>query len=102
VFAKYASSKTTESGKLLAAAAPSILDLYRALYPIAHSSLLAQDSNLVMRWSNDCKFVSTEVTRLRHRHGLASLEERWSETVDRLDTLGDSYYETAVVCPLSV
>lgn len=55
-----------------------------------------------MRWSNDCKFLSTQITKLRLRHEGVSLEGRWTETVDRLDTLGESWYETAVVCLHSV
>lgn len=89
-------------GQLLLAAAPSILDLHRALYPIVHWSSLEHDLNWVMRWSNECKFLGTEAIKLQHRHGSTSVEERWAETIDRLNTLGESCYELAVVGPYSV
>jgi protein transport protein DSL1/ZW10 len=101
VFAEH-SSTTTVRGQLLIAAAPSILDLLRALYPIAHSTSLARDPNLAMLWSNDCKFLSDEVAKLRHRHGLASTEERWPETADKLKALGELCYDDVVVCLCSV
>lgn len=84
-------------GQLLIAAAPLMLDLYRALYPVAHSTSLLRDPTLVMRMSIDCKFLSTEVAKLCHSHGPASAE-RWLETAERLMTLGELCYENAMVC----
>jgi hypothetical protein len=74
-----------------------VLDLYRALYPVVHSSALASDADLAMRWSNDCRFLSDEITSLRTREGLAFAEDKWVETGERLKMLGEAWFEDVVV-----
>ncbi|KAF8582737.1 hypothetical protein K439DRAFT_1635009 [Ramaria rubella] len=97
IFVERSVGKSLIPGQLLVTAAPSVLDLYRALYPIIRSDLLAHDSNLAMRWTNDCRFLSGEVTNLRQRYKPAYAEDRWAETGDRLQMLGDVCFEDAVV-----
>jgi len=97
VFAEHVSAKTTVPGQFLLSAAPSVLDLYRALYPVTHSSALASDADLAMRWSNDCKYLSDQVASLRSGKGPALAEERWVEAGERLKMLGEAWFEDVVV-----
>ncbi|KIJ55371.1 hypothetical protein M422DRAFT_63470 [Sphaerobolus stellatus SS14] len=95
VFAKHAAANSTSPGQLLITTAPSVLDLYRALYPITHSFLLEKDTNICMRWSNDCTFLSKEVGDLRRKDG--TIDNRWVETGERLHMLGELSFENAIV-----
>ncbi|KAF8517993.1 Centromere/kinetochore Zw10-domain-containing protein [Hysterangium stoloniferum] len=94
IFANFPLGKATNPGQLLLTVAPAILDLHRALYPIAHSASLARDTNLVMRWSNDCTFLSNEITRLKHLND--TIDDKWTDTADRLKTLSEVSFQNAV------
>ena len=94
MFEKHSVSQTSNRGQLLIATAPSVLDLHRALYPITHAFLLEQDANLTMRWSNDCTFLSKEAGDLRRKDG--AVDNRWVETGERLQMLGELSFENAV------
>ncbi|KAL0953809.1 hypothetical protein HGRIS_004990 [Hohenbuehelia grisea] len=84
-------------GTLLLQSAPSILDLFRAVYPIKFSDMLADAPGRAMRFSNDLLYLSSEVKRLADElTSLDAVKEKLVECHHRLQLLGDSWYEDTV------
>ncbi|KZP25528.1 hypothetical protein FIBSPDRAFT_783068 [Athelia psychrophila] len=55
---------TLAASLIISSTAPQVLDVYRALYPVAHaSSLSSLDGAGGMKWANDATWVSGEVGR---------------------------------------
>lgn len=103
---QFASSKlftSTDSssapGTILSQSAPSMLDLYRALYPVKFNKSLESPEG-GMRFSNDCLYLSGEIDRVESKcvgGGLPLVNERLSECKHRLKVLGDSWFDDTIV-----
>ncbi|KAJ7281438.1 hypothetical protein C8J57DRAFT_1433387 [Mycena rebaudengoi] len=103
---KFASSKifppletSSPPGTVLLQSAASILDLYRALYPVKFAGRLKSSPDAPMQFSNDCLYLSGEIARVEsHAHGndLAPVKDRLGDCKHRLKVLGDSWFEDTV------
>lgn len=82
-------------GTLLLQSAPSVLDLYRALYPVVFGSQLQSSMQAPIRFSNNCLYLSQEVEKLENRSTL--VKDRLSECRHRLRVLSDSWLDDAIV-----
>lgn len=95
------SESTLPPGSLLLQSAASILDLFRALYPIKFGSTMSSTLEGPMQFSNDCLYLADEVDRLEHNVLNAGLGEpvnvRLLECKQRLKILGDSWFYDSVV-----
>ena len=95
-------SSSTESsaapGTTLFQSASSILDLFRALYPVKFNTGLGSSPERALRFSNDCLYLSGEIEQIEHRNGVAMVKEKLLECKDRLKVLGDSWFEDTIVC----
>lgn len=77
--------------------AVSVLDLYRALYPVTFGSYLVLSTELAMRFSNDCIYLSDEVARIEVEKGQGTIVERLETPKDNLRVLGQSWFEDSIV-----
>ncbi|KAJ6581607.1 hypothetical protein B0H19DRAFT_930561 [Mycena capillaripes] len=88
-------------GTVLLQSAASILDLYRALYPVKFAGRLKTAPDARMQFSNDCLYLSGEIARVESaaaaHGGLAPVKDRLVECRQRLKILGDSWFVDTVV-----
>ncbi|KAJ7446711.1 hypothetical protein FB451DRAFT_1291273 [Mycena latifolia] len=86
-------------GTVLSQSAASILDLYRALYPVKFAGRLKSAPEAPMQFSNDCLYLSGEIARVEaatNVDALAPVKDRLAECRHRLKVLGDSWFEDTV------
>ncbi|KAJ7696579.1 hypothetical protein B0H17DRAFT_1198090 [Mycena rosella] len=103
---KFAASKilpaietSSPPGTVLLQSAASILDLYRALYPVKFAGSLKSAQDAPMQFSNDCLYLSGEIARVEgaaRGDALAPVKDRLGECRHRLKILGDSWFEDTV------
>lgn len=95
-------------GQLLLNAVPSILDLYRALYPTAHADTLGPkleasatySAGEAMQFSNDCKYLSQEGQRLERElaeSDAQSAKTKLGETDERLRVVSETWFDDTLV-----
>ncbi|KAF4610462.1 hypothetical protein D9613_006989 [Agrocybe pediades] len=83
-------------GSVLAHSASSIVELYEALYPIKFSQEL-ESVERAMLFSNSCLYMTGAIQRIEDTlYGKHILKERLTECRQRLQVLGDSWYEEAI------
>jgi centromere/kinetochore protein ZW10 len=92
------SVSSSAPGALILQSALSILDLYRALYPVVFGAHLTLSSELALRFSNDCLYLSRETSKLQnttldHNPPNPDLEN----VKNNLTILGDSWFEDTIV-----
>ncbi|KIY62088.1 hypothetical protein CYLTODRAFT_494881 [Cylindrobasidium torrendii FP15055 ss-10] len=75
-------------GRILSSAAPSILDLYRAMYPVASNKGLKTSLDLPIRFANNCLWLAGEVEKL--------LGERMQEISGAFKVLGETWFDDVV------
>lgn len=93
------SESTSAPGTTILLSAPSVFDLYRALYPVKFAKDLVQPER-GMRFSNDCLFLQGEVERIQRRitaDNFSSVGERLLECQHRFKVLSDSWYHDVIV-----
>jgi centromere/kinetochore protein ZW10 len=93
------SESSSLPGSSLFQASASILDLYRALYPVAFSGLL-QSLEGPMRYSNNCLYLSVEIEVLAKElcgPGVETVKQRLGECEHALKLSSDSWYGDAIV-----
>jgi len=84
-------------GTLLSQCAPSILDLYQALYPNKFYEDL-KSPELAMLFSNSCIYMADSVQRIEDTiFGQPALKERLKECRHQLQILGNSWFDDTVV-----
>ncbi|KAJ6591472.1 hypothetical protein DFH09DRAFT_1273408 [Mycena vulgaris] len=103
---KFAASKifpaietSAPPGTVLLQSAATILDLYRALYPVKFAGRLKSVPDAPMQFSNDCLYLSEEIARVEsaaHGNALAPVKDRLAECRHRLKVLGDSWFENTI------
>lgn len=84
----------SSTNTLLLQAASSTLDLYCAIFPVSFSPEL-QRSDRAFRFSNDCTYIKSELSKY-----VASTEqarEAMHESLERLDGLAERWFDTGVV-----
>jgi len=84
-------------GTVLSQCAPSILDLFQALYPTKFCDDL-KSPELAMLFSNTCIYMTASVQRIEDTlYGQPALKERLKECRDQLQILGNSWFEDTTV-----
>ncbi|KAJ3784837.1 hypothetical protein GGU10DRAFT_293448 [Lentinula aff. detonsa] len=89
---------SSSPGTTLYQTAASILDLYRALYPVVFSGIL-QSIEGPIRFSNNCLYLGTEVETIGkdlHVSNVEALKGRLSECEKAFKLLGESWYGDAI------
>ncbi|GJJ11250.1 hypothetical protein Clacol_005482 [Clathrus columnatus] len=94
VFSKYR-PQNDRLGQTLLGTTASIIDLYRALYPISQALNLTKDSTKIMQLSNDCLFLSKEMPNFKFPDN-NSVNGKWLEAQERTQTLGKCGFEDAI------
>jgi centromere/kinetochore protein ZW10 len=83
---------------LILRSALSILDLYRALYPVTFGAHFALSSELALRFSNDCLYLNGEAGRIESAlPGDSLLKQTLDITKENLKILGESWFEDVIV-----
>ncbi|KAJ3826774.1 hypothetical protein F5880DRAFT_1542189 [Lentinula raphanica] len=95
-----APESSSPSGTILFQTAASILDLYRALYPVVFSGILRSIEGPV-RFSNNCLYLSTQVEAIgKELHGsntqTQSVKGRLDECGQAFKLLSESWYGDAI------
>ncbi|KAF7309900.1 Dsl1-C domain-containing protein [Mycena indigotica] len=87
----------SEPGALILQSAASVVDLYRALYPVQFSGRLKTVVDAPMQLSNDCMYLSEEIRRLeRTLVGPPNVKEKLVDCGDRLKVWGDSWFQDTI------
>ncbi|KAF7985162.1 hypothetical protein HWV62_7740 [Athelia sp. TMB] len=90
---------TVTAGTIIATTASQVLDVYRALFPVAHAVSLGGDAKGagMVQWANDCAWVSGEVRRIL-ADGAAQdgVEGKLVEAQDGWRVLATSWYDDAI------
>jgi centromere/kinetochore protein ZW10 len=90
-------SSSSSPGSLILLSAISVLDLFRALYPVRFDSILVVPER-AMRFSNDCLYLSGEVAKFhKQTQDLPDVSQKLVECKGILQVLGDSWFDDAVV-----
>jgi len=90
-------SSTSQVGGVIGPTATSILDLYRALYPVHAKSKLANSAKWRVLFSNNCIWLSGEVKRLASRKDiLFHTKEKLDDCTERLAAVGELWYEEII------
>ncbi|KAH8116435.1 Centromere/kinetochore Zw10-domain-containing protein [Phellopilus nigrolimitatus] len=90
------SSTSASPSLLVLQAAPSALDLYRAVYPVAFGAELTRPER-ALRFSNDCAFVSDEATKLDLSDDAeVAVLEHMHESLERLRGLGEWWFDEGI------
>lgn len=79
-------------GNLLLQTAPSVVDLYKALYPVVFSGELKTALDAPARFSNDCLYLSQELERIDG----GAVKDRIQESQHRLEILGNSWLDDTI------
>lgn len=82
-------------GGTIAPTAASVLDLYRALYPVHAAAKLSSAAKWSLLFANNCTWLSGEVARVDGKGAEAG--EKLGECVERLREVGELWYEDVVV-----
>lgn len=84
-------------GTILSQSALSILDLYRAVYPIKHAKALEEPKNAFL-FSNSCLYLAGAIQRLEDTlYGESILKERLAEYRANLQVASDSWFGETIV-----
>jgi centromere/kinetochore protein ZW10 len=89
------SGSTSSPGYVILQTASSVLDLFRALYPVKFSPALASPERS-MRFSNDCLYLSGEIDRIAKTESGESAE-KLEECKGHLKILGESWFYQSIV-----
>lgn len=95
----FCSEDRQKRGAVLGQSAPSMLDLWRALYPVRFKKELDAGRDRGMVFANDCAYLGSCAKRLFKEGGKGDEFEREKlmEAAERLTILGDSWFEDTVV-----
>jgi centromere/kinetochore protein ZW10 len=85
-------------GTLILQTAPSLLDLFRLLYPVTFAAELSNSSERRLRFSNDCLYLSGQIHRISR---LVTVDQgaknKLHECQDKLEVFGQSWFEHTIV-----
>ncbi|SJL04032.1 uncharacterized protein ARMOST_07389 [Armillaria ostoyae] len=85
-------SSKSPIGNLLLQTAPSVVDLYKALYPVVFSGELKTTLDAPVRFSNDCLYLKQELERI----DAGAVKDRMQESQHRLEILGNSWLDDTI------
>lgn len=90
-------------GSILGQTSSFVLELYRALYPVAFANSLSISPKRAFCYANDCLWLSNEVKRVSHLSNFPlSIKDKLGEGQDRLRAVADSWYEDSIVSYLQL
>lgn len=90
-------SSGSEPGSVLVQSASSIVELYQALYPVKFSKEL-ESPDQGMLFSNSCLYMTGSIQRLEDTiYGQPALKERLTECRQRLQLMGESWFDETIV-----
>jgi centromere/kinetochore protein ZW10 len=71
------------------------------LYPVTFGAHFVLSSELALRFSNDCLYLSEEAGKLESAvPGDSPLKQNFEDTQENLKILGDSWFEDSIVSVL--
>ncbi|KAF7308440.1 Dsl1-C domain-containing protein [Mycena chlorophos] len=92
-----ASNSSAEPGTVMLQSAVSVVDLYRALYPVQFAGRLKTAADAPMQLSNDCLYLSEEMGRVERAFvGPLAVKERLGECRERLRVWGESWFQDTI------
>ncbi|KAI0091457.1 Centromere/kinetochore Zw10-domain-containing protein [Irpex rosettiformis] len=96
IFSSYATSGS-QVGGTIGLTTVSILDLYRALYPVHAGAKLSNAAKWSLLFSNNCTWLGDEVARVAHgSHVPKATATKLVESAGRLKEVGELWYEDTV------
>lgn len=92
-------SPSLPSGGVIIQAAPTTLELFRALCPVVNQTEFSNSPKWPMRFSNDCLFINGELKKMcRDLHGAtSSAKDKLGDCAELFKLLADSWYEDTTV-----
>ncbi|KAF7789580.1 hypothetical protein EIP86_000526 [Pleurotus ostreatoroseus] len=97
VLAPYAAASSSAIGSTLYQGSTQMLDLYRALYPVAASAVLSGSTKRSACFSNDCLWISEQIVRMASHTLLpTSTGNRLRECGEIFKLLSDSWFDDAL------
>lgn len=94
----YAATSSSPVGHILSQTATQVLELYRALYPVAAAAKLAGSPKQAMSFSNDCMWLSDQVQQISSRKTVpAATSQKLIEDGEIFKLLSESWYDDAIV-----
>lgn len=85
-------------GSLLTASITSILDLFRALVPVAQAEMMALSPALRIRFANDCTYLAADVSQLATSfRDNEALFAKLADANERLATVGEQWFDDCLV-----
>lgn len=87
-------------GTILSASVSSIVDLFRALAPVAQAEMMALSPALRIRFANDCAYLAADVEQLASsaKDIDNSLAAKLLDASERLATVGEQWFDDCLVC----
>ncbi|THH14983.1 hypothetical protein EW146_g5425 [Bondarzewia mesenterica] len=85
-----------QRGLVLLQSAPSVFDLFRALYPVKFGRGLLNSAERSMVFANDCTYLSEYAARLARGERERDVNNKLVEVSERLEILGDSWREDSI------
>ena len=91
-------SMAQHPGHYILQTAPLIFDMHRALYPISTGKILSENAGQSMRFSNDCVYLSDEISKLETRDlPVPFVRDQLREQANRIRSLADWWYDETIV-----
>ncbi len=97
ILSPYASTSSSPIGTWISQTTASVLDLYRALYPVAAFALLESSPKYSMRFSNDCWWLYQELAHIKAQDTPSGAYDKLKDCQERFKVLADSWFEETVV-----
>ncbi|THG95092.1 hypothetical protein EW026_g6495 [Hermanssonia centrifuga] len=96
ILSPYASTSSSPIGTWISQTTASVLDLYRALYPVAAFALLESSPKYSMRFSNDCWWLYQELAHIKAQDTPSGAYDKLKDCQERFKVLADSWFEETV------
>ncbi|TDL23641.1 hypothetical protein BD410DRAFT_768181 [Rickenella mellea] len=96
VLEEFPGSASSSPATLISQTAPNVLDIWRALRPIAIPSTSTRLPELSMRFSSDCLYLSKEVSAKTVKLPDVPVTKPLEECAERLVSLGEWWFDSAI------
>ncbi|OCH91473.1 hypothetical protein OBBRIDRAFT_886899 [Obba rivulosa] len=92
------SPASSPSGSIISQSAPLVLDLFRALYPVAHQPDFDASPKRSMRFSNDCLYLGNELKGIvaKTNMNIPVIIIKLQDGVERLKLVGNSWFDETI------
>ncbi|KAI0061027.1 hypothetical protein BV25DRAFT_1782681, partial [Artomyces pyxidatus] len=96
IFSDELGPASTVRGAVLLQTAPSILDLFRALYSVKFERMLHTSAEKSVLFSNDCLWLARRVSKTLQVESTATAKDKLVEVCERLNAVGESCLEETI------